>query len=118
MIVLEKGIQKEEKLMVYCDINDLVYPVEKKTIFWESFIKISEVNAHTSFTIFLRDHENIGQPFWVLHLLNKSSFEQLVYFFHNDLMSFFIKSMQFLSNQAPSSIHIQVVASYWEVNPL
>ena len=33
MIVLEKGIQKEEKLMVYCDINDLVYPVEKKTIF-------------------------------------------------------------------------------------
>ena len=46
--------------MAYCGVNDLVYPRENKTVFQESFIKINEVNAHTPFTIFLRDHGNVG----------------------------------------------------------
>ena len=77
--------------MAYCGVNDLVYPREKKIVFQASFIKINEVNAHTPFTIFLRDHENVGSLFGVLYLSDKSGFNQLVYFFHNDLMSFFIK---------------------------
>ena len=46
--------------MAYYGVNDLVYPREKKIVFQASFIKINEVNAHTPFTIFLRDHENVG----------------------------------------------------------
>ena len=69
-----------------CGIKNLVYPKKRKTVFQVSFIKISEFDAHTSLATFLQDHNNVGQPFWTLHISDESYFEQLVYLFNDDLM--------------------------------
>ena len=98
--------------MAYCGVNNLVYPRERKIIFRENFIKISEVDAHTPLAAFLQDHNNVGQPFRILHILDESNFEQPVYLFYDDLMSFFMEFSQFLLNWVPFSLHVQVVASY------
>ena len=98
--------------MAYHGINYLVYPRERKTVFWASFDKISEVDAHMPFAAFLQDHNNVSQTFRVLYLLDESRFKQLVYLFSDNLMSFFMEFSQFLSNRVPFLFHVQVVASY------
>jgi hypothetical protein len=59
---------------------------EKKRVFWTCFIETSVVDAHPKLLASLGDDNRVGQPPWVMDLPDKTSIEQLLDLFTDEVL--------------------------------
>lgn len=74
--------------MTYHRINELVYLLERKFIFFTSIIEITYVKAHSQLSVLFRDNHHIGQPSGVLDWTDETFLQETVHFFGDNFFSF------------------------------
>jgi hypothetical protein len=64
----------------------LVYSWKWIRVFRTCLIKIGVVDGHPKLPVCLRDHDRVGQPHWVIDLLNEASLQELADLFTNEVL--------------------------------
>ena len=72
-------------------IHYLVNTGKGEGIRWVSVIEVRVIDAHTPFSILLRDNHDIGQPLEVLNLSDEVSSKEFVHFLFYDLLVCWVK---------------------------
>jgi hypothetical protein len=65
---------------------NLIYSRKWIRVFWTCLIEIGVVDAHSKLPVCLRDHDRIGQPHWVVDLLDEASLQQLADLFTDEVL--------------------------------
>jgi hypothetical protein len=82
------GIYEGQQITPGGEVYNLVYTRKWIRIFWTCLIKIGVVDAHPKLAVCLRDHDWIGQPHWVIDLLDEASQQQLADLFTDEVLPF------------------------------
>ena len=83
----------------------------KLSVFRAGVIDICIVYVYSPFSIFLRYHYHIGQPFQVLDFSDEPRFQNVIYFLLNNLMSVRVEAPYSLSDRPGRQCDIQPMRS-------
>ena len=76
LVVAEKGVHKTEEFMAYCGVHDEVDPRQREAVLWARFVYVSEVDTESPHAICFFDKYDVIQPLRILHLPDRSCFEE------------------------------------------
>jgi hypothetical protein len=80
------GIYEGQQVTPGGGIYNLIYSRKWIRVFWTCLIEVGVVDAHLKLPISLWDHDQIGQPHWVVDLLDEASLQQLVDLFTDEVL--------------------------------
>jgi hypothetical protein len=78
------GIYEGQQITPGGGVYNLIYSRKWIRVFWTCLIEIGVVDAHPKLPISLWDHDRIGQPYWVVDLLDEASLLQLADLFMDE----------------------------------
>ena len=96
LVVARESVHETKDLVVRGGIYYKVDPRQGKTVFWAGSIDVSEVNAESSFAIFLFDENHINQPIGVIYFPDSSGLEEFADFFIDRFLSLWGEGYSFL----------------------
>ena len=109
LVVARIGIQKTEGFAPCSGFDNLVDMGKREWVFWTRLVQARVINTHSPFPIFLFYKDWVCQPFGVIHLLDKSCTEELLYFIAYGGTFFAIKASQPLFNRSGPGLDIESV---------
>ena len=83
LIASQVSIHEAQQLMFQNSIYKLINPQNREAILWISFVEVGVVYIDPSFAIDFVDHDDVGDPLWIMCFLDKSHHHQLVQFLIN-----------------------------------
>ncbi|KAL6342419.1 hypothetical protein AAG906_009092 [Vitis piasezkii] len=79
-------------------IHNLIYPWQRKTVFWACIIEVGVIDAHSPFAFLFGYHHYICQPVWILYFSDESGLQQLVNLIQDNLLPIRVKTSNILSD--------------------
>ena len=80
LVIVGERVHKSEKLMARGSVHQLVDPGKGLAVLWASFIQLFEVDTHPPLAVCFLDQDNIGDPLWIIDLLDESGLEKFIHF--------------------------------------
>jgi hypothetical protein len=71
------GIYEEQQITPGGGVYNLIYSGKWIRVFWTCLIEVGVVDAHPKLPVSLGDNDRIGQPHWMVDLLDETSLQQL-----------------------------------------
>ena len=87
IVVARESLHEAKDLVIRGGIYYKVDPRQGKAVFWAGSIDVSEVNAESSFSIFLFDENHINLPIGVIYFPDSSGLEEFDDFFIDRFLS-------------------------------
>jgi hypothetical protein len=111
LVVPGVRIQKRQSFTTRSGIYDLINAGEREMILGADPIDVLEIDAHSERLIFLRDHDNVGEPLGVVHLTDKLGCQEPSNFFANGLPLLCSRSTEMLLHRFCFRVNSQTVLS-------
>ena len=102
--------------MVGCGVYDEVYPRKMEIVLWTCFIDVSEVNTESPLAICFFDEYDVGQPFRILYLPDRSCLEEFADLLIDGFLPFWREAPPLLLDWFEGRADVQPMSYYCEVN--
>jgi hypothetical protein len=95
----------------------LIYSWERERVFWTCLVETSIFDAHSKLPTGLWDDKRVGQPPWVMDLLNEASIKQLFVLFTDEVLPLNELFLGLLLDLSAIGLDIQIVLNHLPYDP-
>jgi hypothetical protein len=95
----------------------LIYSWKRERVFWTCLIETRVVDAHPKLLASLGDNNRIGQPLWVMDLLDEASIKQLLNLLSDKILSLYRLLPGLLLDRSSVRVVLQMVLNHLPRDP-